>query len=645
MSNFRALLEAVDPGRLAPMPEVSVVIVGAGQRGLSTLERLCALYPAYSDAPRLRVHIVDPGLPGQGSHSETQPSHLLTNTSTAQITIFVDSSVQGAGPTRSGPSYAEWLWLSGYRWKDGIVRGDGDPIPDDTFTSRALLGHYLRWCFDHIRDSAPVGITVQEHCTEAVGIERRGEGFVVGLHDEDHVFADYIFVTTGHMSGRVSVADELALVNIERHKSHNPHIDFFPSAAAFSRLDTIEPEAKVLICGTGLSAADAVSMLTAGRGGRFEASGHQRFRYVPSGREPKVTLYSRQGLPAGAKGVNQRALGEDYEPSYFTNGFIHAKRRESGQLNWNQDILPCLIREIETCWASTARKEAGPGALGFDAQQVCDIVHKLLYPWDGEVINSPEEHRSFVLSHIANDIDSAFCGNVRHPAKAVAEMLRDLNDVVRDAVNYGGLDEQSHRSFIRDWASINNRLAAGPPKERSMQLLALVEAGVVEIFEPDPKVVLDEEQACYTISTNRFGYLHKERFDVLVRARVAPFNLDLSPSPLFSSGKQNGIFVPFRNGSFGPGGIAIDRSLNVLGAQGTPIKTMWAMGYVVEGANYYTNVLPCPLSNSVSLRDAATAAQGMLAHLSSKVGAIMKEKEIIVEKDIAVASISLKVRN
>jgi hypothetical protein len=643
MSNLCGLLQTAIPRQLTTMPEVSVVIVGAGQRGLSTLERLCTLYSGNGDGPRLRVHVVDPGMPGQGSHSQNQPPHLLTNTSTAQITIFVDSSVKGSGPIRSGPSYAEWLWLSGYRWKDGIVHGDGDPIPDDTFTSRALLGHYLRWCFDHIRDSAPVAITVQEHCTEAVNIERQGEGFVVGMRDENPVFADYVFVTTGHMSGRVSAADEATLADIKSLKSQNPHIGFFPSAAAFSKLETIEPEAKVLICGAGLSAADALSILTAGRGGRFEASGLERLRYIPSGREPRVTLYSRQGLPAGAKGVNQRVLGEEYEASHFTSDFVQAKRQEWEQLNWDLDILPCLIREIETCWWSTARNEIGLGALDLHAQQVRDIVHQLLYPWDGEVIKTREDHRSFVLSHIAKDIDAACCGNVRHPAKVVAEMLRDLNDVVRDAVNYGGLDEQSHRSFLRDWTPINNRLAAGPPKERSMQLLALIEAGIVEMFEPDPEVVLDHEHACYRVSTQRFGYLYEECFDVLVRARVAPFNLDLSPSPFFATGKQNGIFAPFRNGSFSPGGIAIDRSLNVLSAQGIPIKNMWAMGYVVEGANYYTNVLPCPLSNSVSLRDAATAVQGMLAHLAST--AVGREKSVIMEKDITVASINIEVQN
>jgi hypothetical protein len=487
-----------------------------------------------------------------------------------------------------------------------------------------LLGHYLRWCFDHIREIAPAGINIENHRSEAIGIERHGKSFVIRPRGEDPISADYVFVATGHASGRISAADECTLAKIDGLRCHNPHIGFIPSAAAFSQLETIGSGAKVLICGTGLSAADALSMLTAGRGGRFEPAGQRRLHYVPSGLEPRVTLYSRQGLPSGAKGLNQKALGDEYEATCFTQAFIDEKRRKCGQLHWERDILPCLIREMEACWKATVKREVGPDASEPDPQQVRSSIRKLLHPWDGVTIRSREEHREFVLAHLAQDIDAAFCGNVSHPTKAVAEMLRDLNDVVRDAVNYCSLDESSHRSFLGNWVPISNRLASGPPKERNMQLLALMEAGIVDIFEPKPDIALDSERGYYKALSMRFGYQHEECFDVLVRARIAPFNLESSPSPFFSSGKEEGIFTPFRNGSFAPGGIAIDRSLNVLDAHGRPNKAIWAMGYAVEGANYYTNVLPCPLSNSCSLRDAATAAKEMLDEVTSNAGATME---------------------
>lgn len=90
--------------------------------------------------------------------------------------------------------------------------------------------------------------------------------------------------------------------------------------------------------------------------------------------------------------------------------------------------------------------------------------------------------------------------------------------------------------------SSRNRLAAGPAKKRNIELLALMEAGVVEIFEPDPELVLDSERGCYNASTTGFGYLHEGPFDVFVQARIAPFCLDLLPSSFFSLRKKDGIF-------------------------------------------------------------------------------------------------------
>ncbi|CAX22799.1 protein of unknown function [Methylorubrum extorquens DM4] len=76
---------------------------------------------------------------------------------------FVD-----AGSVRPGPTYADWLWLSGYRWTGAIVCGEGDPIPDDTYTPRSLLGRYLHWCFDYICASVPEGIVVvMPRCPES----------------------------------------------------------------------------------------------------------------------------------------------------------------------------------------------------------------------------------------------------------------------------------------------------------------------------------------------------------------------------------------------------------------------------------------------------------------------------------------------
>ena len=53
---------------------------------------------------------------------------------------------------------------------------------------------------------------------------------------------------------------------------------------------------RVTIAGMGLVGTDVVTALTVGRGGRYIDRGARK-SYVPSGREPRIRLYSRGGLP------------------------------------------------------------------------------------------------------------------------------------------------------------------------------------------------------------------------------------------------------------------------------------------------------------------------------------------------------------
>jgi uncharacterized NAD(P)/FAD-binding protein YdhS len=89
---------------------VSVALVGAGPRGTSVLERLCASAPELlPPGGHLTVHVIDPSPPGPGRvWRPTQSPDLLMNTVASQVTLFTDESVDCAGPVRPGPSLHEW---------------------------------------------------------------------------------------------------------------------------------------------------------------------------------------------------------------------------------------------------------------------------------------------------------------------------------------------------------------------------------------------------------------------------------------------------------------------------------------------------------------------------------------------------------
>ena len=88
---------------------LTVCIVGAGPRGLSVLERLCARERRAASHPAIAVHIVDPTRPGAGSVWRTDQSReLLMNTVASQVTVYTDASVEIDGPIEPGPSLHEW---------------------------------------------------------------------------------------------------------------------------------------------------------------------------------------------------------------------------------------------------------------------------------------------------------------------------------------------------------------------------------------------------------------------------------------------------------------------------------------------------------------------------------------------------------
>ncbi|HYS39312.1 MAG TPA: FAD/NAD(P)-binding protein, partial [Pseudonocardiaceae bacterium] len=89
--------------------EIEICIVGAGPRGLSVLERLCANERHAPTRRTVSVHVVDLSGPGAGSvWRRNQSRYLLTNTVASQITVYTDDSVRIDGPIEPGPSLYDW---------------------------------------------------------------------------------------------------------------------------------------------------------------------------------------------------------------------------------------------------------------------------------------------------------------------------------------------------------------------------------------------------------------------------------------------------------------------------------------------------------------------------------------------------------
>jgi hypothetical protein len=162
-----------------------------------------------------------------------------------------------------------------------------------------------------------------------------------------------------------------------------------------------------------------------------------------------------------------------------------------------------------------------------------------------------------------------------------------------------------------------NRLAVGPPKERIAQLLALIDAGVVRAdFGPGARCDFDEESASFVVRSYWPG--ESASASMLVRGRASlPGPLE-DKSPLMRNLVAHGIVRPFMNGQFHPGGITVDRNMNVVAQDGSAQTTIWALGTLVEGCKFYTFVLPRPGANSTAMVDAGRAVGRMMDAIAER---------------------------
>ncbi|NRR29651.1 FAD/NAD(P)-binding protein [Oxalobacteraceae bacterium] len=613
------------------MKRFNIVIVGMGQRGLSILERIGAMLDKHPVNAALSIHLIDPAIPGQGIHKSEQPRHLLVNTIAGQVTVYCDASVQDAGPLSDGPTFLEWMRRTGYKSVDGnvVIAANGAEIDENEYVPRTLLGEYFTWVIDQLVENMPDNVTILNHRREAVNvIARDGNRMEVQLQGGFKIDADFVFLTTGHAGCSSDEFDRRFENWVAQGQQRNSHLAYFSAPYPITTLHSISPQATVAICGTGLTSADIVSGLTQGVDGRYEPLGDGRLKYLPSGREPRIVLFSRQGLPSAGRATNQKGIYGQYKSRFFTREFVDATRRQAlrergtRQLDWEHDLLPTVKKEMAYCY-HCAETQSWHEAEGYEpSAEHLARVEQIIAPLAGRSFADAQEYDDFMYSFLAADVANSIEGNQRNPEKAAADMLRDIRDFIRYAVDYSGLTPESHRNYLASWCSISNRIASGPPKERNMEMLALIDAGVVTCgLGSHPVMDYDAERAQFRVTSTQFEQPRTEYCDVMIRAKVELLEPETSRSPMIQNMLKSGLAVPYQNGSFKPSGILIDEATNVVNRDGKSVRNLWAMGYIVEGPHFYTYVLPRPFSNSRALQDAGKGVLSMMRQIDARIGA------------------------
>jgi uncharacterized NAD(P)/FAD-binding protein YdhS len=603
---------------------IEMAIVGLGSWGLCVMER--TVRRAWRVRTPVRVHLVEPSQLGGGVYAAEQPDFLVLNNACGQLSLYAAPDGDALPPYYVG--LHQWAVGCGYRWVGYECRigSGGDPILPTDYLPRRLMGEYLAWFYDMLVAEAPPNLEIIRHYAAAVDISPALRGRESVLLDNGVTLSvDHVVLTSGHTW------------NHERGDDGGVR---YLQAYPIESLDRSVPAGSSLaLAGMGLVGYDVLSALTIGRGGTYEDRGDRadRLRYVPSGREPIITLYSRSGAPYCAKSATGVDPYGQYQPVVCTPEEFAALTNPGGSrarrhVDFRAELLPLIFAEMQARYyiqsalldggddeSTEVRKVLRQGWLDGHYEKIVDALELRygrfdpaahLFAGTDQQYTSAADYQGQVYDMIEADLTEALRPG-GSPVKAAQEVLRILRDQLRSVIEFGGLSLDSYIEFRSNIRGRINRLEAGVPPMRSQQLLALLDAGVARIpLGPSPEVAACpdgvrlsstalDEATCVTVDGVVRGYL-----DMPLLAR--------SGSPLLNRLYANGRLTQLSYGDTPVGSVAINEEFHPYDTEGRLQSNISVLGVLTEGVRYFTHYLPSPRSRLRAVYDAQACVEAVI---------------------------------
>ena len=602
---------------------IEFAIVGLGSWGLCVLER--TVNRARQTSAQIRVHVVEPGQLGGGVYRMDQPDYLVLNNACGQLSLYAAPSEHHTPPY--GIGLQEWAVARGYRWVgyECRVNTQGTPIRSTDYLPRRLMGEYLVWFYETLVMHAPANLEIVRHYAAAADVSPQiGGREAVLLDNGSALIVDHVILTSGHTLNEERQSDPSSI----RYLRPYP-VGYFD--------ESLPPGAPIAIAGMGLVAFDVLTSLTIGRGGTYQEHGARR-RYVRSGQEPVIYLYSRSGVPYCAKSAHGLDPYGDYRPVVCTQEAFASLTNPDGaslrrQVDFRTDLLPLLFSEMQARYHTHAAFLAG----GSDEAE--SARSRLLAAWrDGHYDKAIEElegrygqfdpaqhvfagedhhyesgtdYQNKVYDMVASDLDEALTPG-GSPVKAAQEVLRILRDQLRSVIEFGGLSLDSYVDFQSKIRGRINRLEAGPPPLRSQELLGLLDAGVVRVaLGPNPEVTPTSDGRVALRST-QLDRMSAAMVNGVVRGHLDLPSLARSVSPLLSRLYAKGRLTQLSYGDIAVGSVAISENFHPYDAEGRVQSHLSLLGVLTEGVRYFTHYLPSPRSRLRAVLDAQACVEAIV---------------------------------
>ncbi|WP_373780587.1 FAD/NAD(P)-binding protein [Weissella soli] len=612
---------------------MNIVLVGAGPRNLSLLERLLA--HAQRTDEETTITLFDPFPIGGRVWNPDQDPTFLMNTVTQQLTLFTDPSVAKSATGVFGPTFYEWAitvgpeFIQSHNFKNAAIFLDEIArINPNRFTSRALFGVYAQWFYENLGNYRPKNVQFAYLRKAVIDVQQTAPHmFKVLLEDGSTVDAEQVVMALGN-ADEANTNEEQGFADFT---AQHTGLTYVPAGhPAEARLDTVPDNEPVILRGLGLNFFDYIAKLTVGRGGHFARDRAGELYYVPSGKEPKMIAGSRKGLPMHARGLNQKKDAESHRPIFFTAGNIDRFARENnGKVTYdfffnliekemNYKHYQNVISDFGLTWPFNAAEflEALRHSANLNATaREWGVPDEYIMNWD-RILNPLGEsaeavdYNEFMVKYLTWDINDALKGNVDAPYAGAFDMLRDVRPVIRHYLDAGYLDGDEYAQFLAKFNPFNSIISVGPPILRIEQMRALIKAGILTITGPGIKVVATEEGF---VATDAFG--HEWHAQNLVEARLHSISLAESINPLIANLRDRDIFsdqsYQKADGStYTVGGICMNKAtLTVVNKADKEVAGLYIWGVPTEGWSWFTTFAPRPGVRDKNLVDAEHIAE------------------------------------
>ncbi|WP_454973071.1 FAD/NAD(P)-binding protein [Corynebacterium propinquum] len=532
-----------------------------------------------------------------------QTRTLCMNTLADAVTLFTEPGSSVGAPVLSGPTLYEWIRLirgddllaaleagtlnydtaaevvaakqelfRQHPPRDGIAEDYREELAgsvEQSNPSRALYGEYLRWVYRVAVAQLPDSVDVVEHNSRAIriqqaDIQRADRDAQAGNTDSA---SDYDFITLADgttISAHATVLATGWVLNADndeqyqlRAANQSENLRWIgPNNPVEQPVETIPAGQPVLVRGLGMGFFDLMALCTLGRGGFFEVDPTSRsgLRYRASGTEPQFVVTSRRGYPFLPKS-DYGSLPPKAQMPRLQDALAAAQNWE--RIDFSIDFAPAIIRDaFEAFYRTLARVR--PDTIMTSVDEIISVidstpVHVLL---DSHGVHSAlarhtsefcdlqpyfhprAESTSQIADSLARDIDEALKGT-DSPIKAALWVFASCRKHVGIAGSQGKFTPDSASPSLQEVMALGQMVGSGPPLFRSQQLLALVDAGLVEFLGAYPQLEISADE--FTLTCGSGVAARRASAATLVDAWLPKpdirFPADLLSQSLFASGR------------------------------------------------------------------------------------------------------------